>query len=89
MAQSPGSVKEFRLKSGADRTDAGGMSKKPLAFGIRCRVDDRTLTVRGNERDRRYTSEVRRRGQRPERRDHASLADALRSFAHAWRQRLH
>ncbi|MDJ0865932.1 MAG: hypothetical protein QNK03_07475 [Myxococcota bacterium] len=65
------------------------MSKRPLAFGIRCRAGDRTLSVRGNARDRRYTTEVRRRGQRPERRDHASLAQAVRSFAHAWRQRLH
>jgi hypothetical protein len=66
------------------------MAKRPLTFGLRMRGGSRTLCVRACERDpRRYVLEVRRGGERPERRAHASLGEALVDFARSWRNRLH
>lgn len=66
------------------------MAVRPLTFGVRFRDKGRTVQVRAQERDpQRYVLEVRKRGGRTERREHASLTGALRGFASAWRQRLH
>ena len=66
------------------------MATRPLTFGARFRHAGRTVRVRAHERDpRRYVTEVRRSGARTRRREHASLAGALRDFAASWRQRLH
>jgi hypothetical protein len=66
------------------------MASRPLSFGVRFRDKGRTVRVRAHEGSpNRYVLEVRRRGRKTERREHASLAGALRDFAASWRQRLH
>jgi len=66
------------------------MARRPLAFGIRFRDKGRTLRVRGYEgSERGYLVEDARRGRATLRRDHTSLASALRDFAATWRGRLH
>ena len=66
------------------------MARRPLAFGIRFRDKERTLRVRGSEgSDRGYVVEDARGGRSTLRRDHTSLASALRDFAATWRGRLH
>jgi hypothetical protein len=63
------------------------MAGRPLAFGIRFRDKGRTLRVQGSQRG--YLVEDARGGRPTRRRDHASLASALRDFAATWRGRLH
>lgn len=66
------------------------MARRPLTFGLRYRDKGRTVRVRASERDpRRYVVEVGTRGGRRRRREHGSLAGAVRDFAAAWRARLH
>ena len=66
------------------------MASRPLAFGVRFRDRGRTVQVRAHDRDsKRYVLEVSQRGGKAVRREHASLTDALRGFASAWRERLH
>ena len=66
------------------------MAKRPLTFGIRYREKGRTVQVKAQPRNRRrYVLEVQQPGQKTQRREHASLAGALRGFAAAWRERLH
>ena len=66
------------------------MAIRPLTFGARYTDGSRTVRVRAHERDpRRYVLEVMRRGGKTDRWEHASLTEALRHFASAWRQRLH
>jgi hypothetical protein len=48
------------------------------------------VRVRAHDRDsKRYVLEVSQRGGKSVRREHASLTEALRGFASAWRERLH
>jgi hypothetical protein len=63
------------------------MARRPLAFGARFRDKGRTLRVRGNEGS--YVVEDARGGRPTLRRNHTSLASALRDFAATWRGRLH
>lgn len=66
------------------------MAKRSLAFGVRLRAGERTVRVRARSGGSgRYVVEVRREGAAKERREHASLAGALRDCARAWRSRLH
>jgi hypothetical protein len=67
------------------------MATRPLAFGVRFRHQGRTVKVVADARDpRRYVVERSRgRAAAAERREHASLLDALRDFASLWRGRLH
>ena len=66
------------------------MATRPLAFGLRFRDKGRTLRVRAHEaRPKRYVIEDCRGGGETRRREHASLAGALRDFATTWRHRLH
>lgn len=66
------------------------MAVRPLAFGVRYRDRGRTLAVRSAAGEsKRYVVEVERRGAQTRRREHASLASALRDFARSWRERLH
>lgn len=66
------------------------MACRPLTFGARFTEKGRTVRVRASGRDpRRYTVEVSGRGRKTRRRQHASLALAIRDFADAWRSRLH
>lgn len=66
------------------------MSVRPLAFGVRFRDRGRTLAVRSAARDpKRFVVEVERRGRKTRRKEHGSLAAALRDFAQSWRERLH
>ncbi len=66
------------------------MALRPLVFGARFQDGVRSVRVHAREGDpRRYVVEVRRRGSGTRRREHASLAAALREFAAAWRGRLH
>jgi len=66
------------------------MALRPLTFGVRYRDKGRTVQVRAHHRDpSRYVLEVRRPGQKAQRREHGSLRGALRGFAAAWRERLH
>ena len=76
---------------GAGRGAAAGgqaMARRPLAFGARFRAGDRTLRVRARGSRDGYVVEDARRGRGTSRRDHVSLAGALRDFAKAWRDRL-
>jgi hypothetical protein len=64
--------------------------EKGLTFGIRYREKGRTVRVRASERDpRRYVVEVGTDRGRKRRREHGSLASAVRDFAASWRGRLH
>lgn len=66
------------------------MSSRPLAFGIRFRDGGRTLRVRPHGRQpNHYVVEDSRDGRGTRRRDHPSLAEALRDFSQSWRNRLH
>ena len=66
------------------------MATRPLAFGVRFRNGGRTVQVRPDpKRPQRYVLEDRRSGRREKRREHTSLAGALRDFARTWRGRLH
>ena len=66
------------------------MAVRPLAFGVRFRDRGRTLRVSAREPSgRRYLLEDARPGREPRRREHGSLAAALRDFASTWRGRLH
>jgi len=66
------------------------VASRPLTFGVRYRDRGRTVRVHADERDsKRYVLEVSQHGGKAVRREHASLADALRGFASAWRERLH
>lgn len=66
------------------------MASRPLAFGVRFRTGNRTLRVRQSHgADRGYVVEDARKGRAVRRRDHVSLAGALRDFAVTWRGRLH
>ena len=64
------------------------MARRPLAFGARFRAGDRTLRVRARSRRDGYVVEDARPGRATSRRDHVSLAGALRDFASSWRNRL-
>jgi hypothetical protein len=65
------------------------MARRPLAFGARFRAGDRTLKVRRRQgRESGYVVEDERRGRATTRRDHVSLASALRDLARSWRDRL-
>jgi len=63
------------------------MALRPLAFGVRKRGGDRTLELRSDRRGRAVLL-VRRSG-RTERREHATLGEALADLARTWRSRLH
>ncbi len=66
------------------------MAIRPFAFGVRLRHGSRTVRVRqSRESARRYVLEDARAGRGTRRRDHASLAGALRDLAQTWRGRLH
>jgi hypothetical protein len=66
------------------------MASRPLTFGIRYREKGRTVRVRASEQDpRRYVVEVGTRRGPKRRREHSSLAGAVRDFAASWRSRLH
>lgn len=68
------------------------MAIRPLAFGVRLhdKRRGRTVVVQQDRRDPgRYRVEDSRRGGATQRREHASLAGALRDLAGRWRQRLH
>ena len=66
------------------------MASRPLTFGLRYREKGRTVRVRASARDpRRYVVEVGTRSGRQRRREHGSLAQAVRDFAASWRSRLH
>ena len=66
------------------------MASRPLTFGVRFRDQGRTVRVRAHDRDsKRYVLEVSQRGGKSVRREHASLTEALRGLASAWRERLH
>ena len=90
MAQRPS-------RDGAPRTQkplAAGRARspasRPLTFGIRYRDRGRTVRVRACEGDpQRYVVEVKTARGRKRRREHGSLAAAVRDFAAAWRGRLH
>lgn len=65
------------------------MAVRPLVFGARLRDKGRTVRVRSQQNDpRRYVVEDSQRGRDTRRRDHASLAGALRDLASTWRGRL-
>lgn len=65
------------------------MAIRPLSFGLRFQDRGRVVRVRAQASDpRRYVLE-HSRGGRTQRREHASLASALRDFAARWRGRLH
>lgn len=66
------------------------MATRPLAFGARFRDKGRTLRVRGaHGKERGFVVEDARDGGSVRRRDHPTLAGALRDFAATWRGRLH
>lgn len=66
------------------------MASRPFAFGARFRDKGRTLKVRVLDPSTgRYAVEDRSREGKLRRREHDSLADAVRDFAHTWRCRLH
>jgi hypothetical protein len=66
------------------------MAGRPLAFGIRFRDKGRTLRVRVSDGGGRgYLVEDACGGRPTRRREHASLASALRDFSATWRGRLH
>jgi hypothetical protein len=66
------------------------MATRPLAFGLRFRHRGRSLEVREDTRaPGRYVVERSGRRATPERREHASLGEALSDFARTWRGRLH
>jgi hypothetical protein len=66
------------------------MATRPLAFGLRFRDRGRTVRVLTDERAAgRWVVEHSRRRASSERREHGSLAAALRDFAAIWRGRLH
>jgi hypothetical protein len=66
------------------------MATRPLAFGLRFRHQGRNLEVRADARaPGRYVVERSGRRAEAERREHASLGEALRDFARIWRGRLH
>jgi hypothetical protein len=65
------------------------MANRPLAFGLRFRERGRTVRVRSDERAAgRWVVEHARPRATSERREHDSLAAALRDFAAIWRGRL-
>ena len=66
------------------------MAARPLAFGLRFRHQGRTVRVAAHEREpqRWLVEHGRPRAGAPERREHGSLASALRDFARVWRGRL-
>ena len=64
------------------------MALRPFAFGVRLRDKNRTLRVhRSDKNARRYVVEDSRRSGKT-RREHDSLAGALRDAASSWRGRL-
>ena len=66
------------------------MAVRPFTFGIRLRDGDRTVRVHSRSRDAsRYVVEDSRSRGRTRRREHESLASALRDAASTWRGRLH
>ncbi len=66
------------------------MATRPLAFGVRFHHQGRTLRVHGTHaKGRGFVVEDQRSGRPTRRREHRSLADALRDFAASWRARLH
>jgi hypothetical protein len=65
------------------------MAVRPLAFGARLRDKGRTVRVRTHDRDaRRYVVEDSGAGRATKRRDHPTLAGALKDLAKTWRGRL-
>ncbi len=65
------------------------MACRPLTFGMRYSEKGRTVRLSASKHDpSRYVVEVARRGQKPRRQEHGSLAGAVRDFAAAWRSRL-
>ena len=65
------------------------MALRPLAFGIRLTEKGRSVRVRNQDRDPSgYVVEDSRRGQKTRRREHSSLAGALKDAASTWRMRL-
>jgi hypothetical protein len=65
------------------------MAVRPFAFGVRLREGGRTVRVRQHTGDaRRYVVEDSRPRRDTRRRDHPSLAGALRDAARSWRNRL-
>ena len=66
------------------------MAVRPLAFGVRLRQQGRSVSLHQNQQDpRRWVVEDSRPRRKPRRRDHATLAGALRELGQAWRSRLH
>jgi hypothetical protein len=66
------------------------MAVRPLAFGARFAHRGRTVRLRREpQHPQRYAVEVTTPGAAPRVSRHASLADARRAFAAAWRARLH
>jgi len=66
------------------------MATRPLAFGLRFRHQGRSVEVRADARaPGRYVVERSGRRTKSERREHASLGEALTDFARIWRGRLH
>jgi hypothetical protein len=66
------------------------MALRPFAFGVRLRDRGRTVRVRARGRQPGgYVLEDQRAGGATRRREHASLASALRDLAGTWRGRLH
>jgi hypothetical protein len=65
------------------------MALRPLAFGVRLRDKDRTLRVfKAGSASRRYVVEDSRAAQKSRKREHGSLAGALKDAATTWRNRL-
>jgi hypothetical protein len=66
------------------------MAVRPFAFGVRLRDGERTVRVRASSRDAsRYVVEDSRGRGATRKREHMSLASALRDAASTWRGRLH
>mgnify|MGYP001487072130 CR=1 FL=1 len=66
------------------------MASRPLSFGLRFRHQGNRVNLRADSRaPGRYVVERSSRRAVSERREHASLAEAIRDFARIWRGRLH
>ena len=62
------------------------MALRPLAFGVRLRDKDRTLRVfKEGGASRRYVVEDSRAARKSRKREHGSLAGALKDAATTWR----
>ena len=65
------------------------MALRPFAFGVRLRDEQRTVRVIQDDRDpSQFRVEDQRGRRQSRRREHGSLAGALRDAASTWRGRL-